>query len=395
MQTMKPVSVSDVNFYLKEQFAADGNLKMLLVEGELSNVTLHNSGHIYFTLKDAKSSLRGVMFKGYRISLRFKPENGMQVLVVGDVSMYEKTGMIQLYAQHMYEAGKGSEHIDLEALTEKLREEGLFAEERKKSIPPYPEKIAIVTSPTGAAIEDIVSILTRRYPLVDVSVVPVLVQGDMAAADIEKGLYAADRLEADTIILARGGGASEDLSVFNAENVVRAVAMLTTPVITGVGHETDTTLVDYAADLRAPTPSAAAERAVPDVRDIWQYLSNVENNLSAYMTYKLERYQKDIHQFTATLFNDFQLLQSNTQLLLHTQKTTLAQKMQDVMIRKQDELKNCIADIELKNPLTALIKGFAKVVKDGSTVTVAAQLHKNDRVTLQFIDGTKLARIEE
>ena len=395
MQTMKPVSVSDVNFYLKEKFAADGNLKMLLVEGELSNVTLHNSGHIYFTLKDAKSSLRAVMFKGYRISLRFKPENGMQVLVVGDVSMYEKSGMIQLYAQHMYEAGKGSEHTDLEALKEKLRDEGLFAEERKKQIPLYPEKIAVVTSPTGAAIEDILSILSRRYPLVEVTVVPVLVQGEMAAADIEKGLLAADGLNADTIILARGGGAAEDLSVFNAENVVRAVAALSTPVITGVGHETDTTLVDYAADLRVPTPSAAAERAVPDMRDVLQYLSSAENNLLASIGYKIERHQKDVNQFSTTLLSNFQLLQSNTRLLLHTQKTNLQQKMQTIMLKKQDTLKDCMASMELKNPLSAFKKGFAKVTKAGVTITTAAQLTKNDKVTLQFIDGEKQANIEE
>lgn len=270
------ITVTQLNRYLKSIFDGDDNLRQIFIKGEISNCKLHTRGHLYFTLKDETSRINAVMFASNVSSLKFKPADGTKVLVVGRVSVYETTGNYQIYVTDMIEDGIGNLYVAFEELKKKLASEGLFDKEHKKKIPKIPKKIGIVTASTGAAIKDILTTIKRRFPVCETILFPSLVQGSDAAKDIVKNIKLANTYDIDTLIVGRGGGSIEDLWPFNEEIVARAIYESRVPVISAVGHEIDFSISDFVADLRAPTPTAAAELAVPDINTIVSYLNTVK-----------------------------------------------------------------------------------------------------------------------
>ena len=278
------LTVSQINSYINKKLKMDVNLRNIYIKGEISNFKTYPSGHSYFTLKDKNSQIPAVMFKGRKRSLKFEPENGMKVLIKGKIEVYERDGKYQLYASTLTEDGIGELHIAYEQLKKKLDKEGLFDDAHKKEIPKYPKKIGVITARTGAAVKDIITTIKRRYPYCEILVFSTLVQGKMAAPQIVKQIKNAQRYELDTIIVGRGGGSIEDLWPFNEEAVAREIYACKIPVISAVGHEIDYTISDFVADLRAPTPTAAAELAVPDIKEVKYKLDTltqkIKNNVS-------------------------------------------------------------------------------------------------------------------
>ena len=284
------LTVSALTKYIKRKFDFDPHLRNVYVKGEISNYKRHTSGHLYFTLKDEKARIAAVMFSAQAGRLKFSPENGMTVLVRGEITVYEFSGQYQIYVEEMQPDGIGELFLAFEQLKEKLEKEGLFRKERKKPIPPYPETVGVVTSPTGAAIRDIITTIRRRYPIARIIVYPALVQGNQAAPSIVKAIETAnERKESDVLIVGRGGGSLEELWAFNEEIVARAVARSEIPIISAVGHETDTTICDFAADLRAPTPTGAAELAVPQIEEVLERIMNRKIRLFRTMKGRVER----------------------------------------------------------------------------------------------------------
>ena len=299
------LSVSQLNFYIKSLFDSDSKLNDLLIQGEISNFTDHyKSGHLYFSLKDENSVVKAVMFSGNTKRLRFMPENGMKVIVRAKASLYEVSGQYQLYVEDMQPDGIGALSLAFEQLKDKLKKEGLFNTSIKKTIPKYPKKIGVVTSDTGAAIKDIENILSRRYPIAEVILCPVLVQGEEAPRQIVDAIQRFNLIKAcDVMIVGRGGGSIEDLWAFNDERLARAIYESEIPIISAVGHETDFTISDFVADLRAPTPSAAAELAVPNINDIYAEIDSYVLSLNKEITYILENYKTDLSILSNTLKN--------------------------------------------------------------------------------------------
>ena len=281
-------SVSQVNAYIKNMFAQDFMLHSICIKGEVSNCKYHSSGHIYFTIKDEKAAIAAVMFAGSRRGLSFHMQAGDKVIVTGSIEVYERDGRYQLYAKEIQKDGEGSLYLQFEALKQTLLEMGMFAEEYKKPIPKYIKTLGIVTAPTGAAVQDIRNIAGRRNPYVQLILYPARVQGEGAAESIVNGIRALDQMGVDTIIVGRGGGSIEDLWAFNEEIVARAIFDCQTPLISAVGHETDTTIADFAADLRAPTPSAGAELAVYDIFELFDELDSLHYRLRHEMEWKAE-----------------------------------------------------------------------------------------------------------
>lgn len=297
---MNVISVSQLNMYIKALIDESAPLKSIYVSGEVSNFThYYRSGHMYFTLKDDKSQIKAVMFASYAGRLRFMPENGMKVICRARVSVYEKNGEYQLYAEDMQPDGVGALNLAFEQLKDKLYKEGAFSDDIKKTLPLYPKKIGVATSNIGAAVEDIKNITGRRYPLAELVIVPTIVQGDSACADIVKSLKLLDSMpDVDVIIVGRGGGSIEDLWAFNTEEVARAVIACRTPVVSAVGHETDFTICDFVADLRAPTPSAAAELVCPDVSVLLNYSQEIRKRLDFYINSIIENESIKLDELT-------------------------------------------------------------------------------------------------
>lgn len=388
-ELIHPITVSELNQYLKDQLNRDERLKTICIEGEISNFTQHTSGHIYFTLKDHNAAVRAVMFRGYRASLKFIPNNGMQVLVIGDVALYERSGTVQLYVQRMLPTGIGSVHTQFELLKEKLDKEGLFSAIHKKSIPKYPNKICLITSPTGAALQDMKNVLSRRYPLAEIIMFPTSVQGEGAAAEIVQAISKADNIEADLILLARGGGSLEDLYVFNDESVARAIYAAQTPVITGIGHETDFTIADFVADLRAPTPSAAAELAVPDQQDLFVHLMQIENRLHTQISLSLQRAQSRIDGTEEFMLQQLKNRISQTQSSLQYAEEFLHQKIQNHFQLSSHALQLRAAALAADNPLALYAKGYAKVQTDMKRPIMSTDdVNLGDTLTVDLPDGT-------
>jgi exodeoxyribonuclease VII large subunit len=391
-------SVSELTGYIKELFEIDFRLQDIEISGEISNFTRARSGHLYFTLKDEQAQLKCVMWRTMAQRLAFRPEEGDAVLAHGRVSVYETGGVYQLYADRLEPAGRGDLAIAFERLKEQLALEGLFDQERKKPVSSFPQKIGIVTSADAAALRDILKVLNRRCPLVEVLITPTLVQGDQAPAQIVRALRWLDgRDDIDTVIVARGGGSIEDLRAFNDERVARAIFAAQKPVISGVGHETDFTITDLVADLRAPTPSAAAELAVPDLSDLPLALADSRSRLAAHMQNQLRRCRRQLqaHMQALSLLSPRSALDNNRQrldgLLLR-----LDQVMSLHLEQSRYRLALQVASLSAVSPLATLSRGYAIVrMEDGRLVRSVHQVVPGDRIEVQVSDGNLDATITD
>lgn len=389
------VTVTQLNKYLKDRFDEDENLKAILVKGEISNFKNHYTGHLYFTLKDENSLIKCIMFKSYAERLAFKPKDGMQVMVFGAVSVFERDGAYQIYAKSMLEDGMGDLHEKYEQLKKQLEEEGLFDEKHKKAIPLYPKEIGVLTSQTGAVIRDIINVSTRRNPNVHIRLLPVPVQGAGAAEKIaEKIKIMNDKKLADVIIVGRGGGSLEDLWPFNEEIVARAIYNSEIPIISAVGHETDFTIADFVADLRAPTPSAAAELAVPDVYELKQKINSYQNRYRNSLKKKIElmklRYEKCMK---SRAFTDPTRKIKDQYMILDKYVKRLETKINILQKDKKTQFIELVSKLDTLSPLKTLTRGYCLTEKENKIIKSASELKKNDNIKLKFYDGEKTANI--
>ena len=382
-------SVSDVTRYIKGMFEGEAILSDLLIRGEVSNFKRYPSGHCYFTLKDAGASMKCVMFNGYARSLRFTPENGMQVIAGGSVSVYERDGAYQLYVNALTPEGAGALALAFEQLKEKLHAEGLFDEAHKQPLPRFPRRIGIVTSSAGAVLRDIHKVAKRRWPSVQLVLCPVLVQGTEAAGQIAAAIrFFNEKYPVDVLIVGRGGGSAEDLWAFNEEPVVRAIYASRIPVISAVGHETDTTLADFVSDRRAATPSQAAEFAVPDADELRQYADGLLLRLHAGRTRQMEQRSMRLR----TLLDRPWYRNPKLLLAVPMQRTDRALERlhhaaKDGRTNARHRLELALKRLELLNPVQILYHGFSVVEKDGKTVTRSKELAADDLLTITFADG--------
>ena len=390
-------SVTEINQYIKNLFMRDRLLSSIYIKGEVSNCKYHTSGHIYFTLKDAQGQLACVMFAGQRKGLNFKLEEGQSVIAYGSVNVYERDGKYQLYASEIVLDGQGILYEKYERLKKQLEEEGLFDRAHKKQIPPYPRKVGIVTASTGAAIQDIVNISGRRNPYVQLVLYPAQVQGQGSAESVAKGIAILDKLGLDTIIVGRGGGSIEDLWAFNEEIVARAIYHCNTPIISAVGHETDVTIADFVSDLRAPTPSAAAELAVNDYQAFQVMVHDYSRKLTRELQQKLNQYRSRANQLKLRLFYAspaYQIKQKRQFLMDAEQK--LQQRMNQSLKEKRHRLELYIAKLEGLSPLSKLSKGYALVVgEDNKPIQSINKVKKQEMLTISLLDGDIKARVED
>lgn len=386
------LTVTQLNTYIKSQFDGDERLSNVFISGEISNFTDHyRSGHLYLTLKDEKCAVSAVMFARYAARLRFKPEDGMKVIARGRVSVYETTGRYQLYIEDMQPEGVGALSLAFEQLKNKLEKEGLFAQERKKPLPRFPERIGVITSPTGAAVHDIITVLGRRYPVAQIIFCPVLVQGDGAAPQIVDALARFNHVNcADVIILGRGGGSIEDLWAFNEESVARAVAASHIPVISAVGHETDFTICDFAADLRAPTPSAAAELAVPDGAELLYSVIYQKDRLSHAVSSKIESSKEKMDALIKSRIfaNPLEAVEAR-KINLDGIVNLLNKAIQDKVEHSRANLAEMSGRLNTLSPLAVLGRGYAAVYGDsGKTISGVKGVSVNDNITIKMADGS-------
>lgn len=383
------ITVTDLNKYIKEKIAGDENLANVLVKGEISNFKLHYTGHMYFTLKDENSLIKCIMFKTYTPHLKFTPKDGMKVMAFGTVSVFERDGVYQLYCKAMQEDGMGSLYTAYEELKAKLEKEGYFDVAHKKKIPFMPKSIGVLTSNTGAVIRDIINVSTRRNPNVYLKLLPVPVQGEGAAEKIAAGIELMNEKKlADVIIIARGGGSLEDLWPFNEEIVAKAIYNSELPVISAVGHETDFTIADFVADLRAPTPSAAAELAVPNIADVELKLNTYQNRFRQALKKKTElmrlRYEKCMN---SRVFKDpLQKVNENYMLIDRYVKSIQNSIIAKYKDKKLEAIK-LYSKLDALSPLKTLARGYSITEKDGKIVHKASELKKGDKLTLRFEDG--------
>ncbi|MFQ9297590.1 MAG: exodeoxyribonuclease VII large subunit [Clostridia bacterium] len=389
------VSVSDLNLYIKEKIAGDEALNAVVVKGEISNFKAHYTGHFYFTLKDDKSLIKCIMFKSYAERINFKPKDGMKVIVFGGVSVFERDGIYQIYAKAMMEQGVGDLYAAYEKLKEDLAKEGLFDESHKKKIPLKPKIIGVLSSQTGAVIRDIINVSTRRNPNCYIRLLPVPVQGPGAAKEIVKGIETMNEKKlADVIILARGGGSLEDLWPFNEEIVARAIYNSEIPIISAVGHETDFTIADFVSDLRAPTPSAAAELANPDIYELKNKINTLNERARLSLKKKLElmkmKYQSLMN---SKVFTDpIQNMQNNYLRIdgfIKRLENSIELKQKGV----QKDFKSMALKLDALSPLKTMVRGFSIIEKDGKIIKSSKNLEKDDEVSIKLIDGNKQAKI--
>lgn len=390
-------SVTQINQYIKSVLDRDGLLTSVCVCGELSNYKVYQSGHHYFTLKDAESAMRCVMFKGSAMRLRFRPENGMKVLVTGRISVFLRDGAYQLYCEFMMPDGAGDLHIAFEQLKQKLQAEGLFDPAHKKPLPAYPQRIAIITSSAGAAIHDMLRILGKRYPLCKVILLPVRVQGVEAPPEICGAIRYVNRFAlADLIITGRGGGSIEDLWAFNDERVAQEIYRSEIPVISAVGHEPDVTISDYVADLRAATPSNAAELAVPDQMELRQKLQTMNVRMQQALSGQLQLNRQRLTRLTGSraLQNPMNYIQDRRLLLDHQQKQ-LAAVMEKRLAEKKHMLIQFASGLDAMSPLKVLARGYSMTRdSDGRVVTNAAMVQTGDSITVTLKDGSLQAVVQ-
>ena len=390
-------SVKQVNAYIKNMFTQDFMLNRIYIKGEVSNCKYHTSGHIYFSLKDESGSIACIMFAGNRNGLSFRMQDGQQVIALGSVTTYERDGKYQLYAKEIILYGAGLLYEKFEALKKELGEMGMFAQEYKQPIPKFARKIGIVTAPTGAAIRDIMNISARRNPYVQLILYPALVQGDGAAASIVKGIESLEKQDVDIIIVGRGGGSIEDLWAFNEEIVARAIFNCRTPIISAVGHETDTTIADYVADMRAPTPSAAAELAVFEYQAIANYLAEqrIKMQRGLYHRVQMERMKLQRYRLKLEVLHPRNKLREKQQLQVDLEQR-LRLAMERKLVNAKQNLAIRIERMKGLSPLQKLNQGFSYVSDEsGHVVKSVEQVKKEDKLTIYMTDGVVHAHVKD
>ena len=390
-----PITVTELNLYIKDKIGRDEYLNNVFIKGEISNFKHHYTGHMYFTLKDENSLIKCIMFKSYTSHLKFMPKDGMKVMILGTVSVFERDGVYQIYCKAMQEDGIGSLHIAYEELKAKLEKEGLFDRAHKKEIPKMPKCIGVLTSNTGSVIRDIINVSTRRNPNVYIKLLPVPVQGEGAAEKIAKAIRLMNEKNlAEVIILARGGGSLEDLWPFNEEIVARAIYDSKLPIISAVGHETDFSISDFVADLRAPTPSAAAELAVPNVADYILKLENYNLRYKNALKKKIEvmklRYEKCM--MNRAFRNPLQNIHDKYVTLDMINKSMQNNIFNKIQIEKTNMIK-LITKLDSLSPLKTLTRGYSIIEKDGKVVKSVNDLKMNDEISIRLLDGIAKAKI--
>jgi exodeoxyribonuclease VII large subunit len=385
------LTVRQLNLFVKSLIEGDVRLNDITVIGEISNFKNHYaSGHLYFTLKDNDASIRCVMFKGYAQYVKFAVKDGLKVVLRGKVSIYEKDGQYQFYAQEMHEYGKGDIALQFEQIKEKLSSEGLFDTESKRPIPKFPKRIAVITSDTGAAVQDIINILSRRWPLCEIMLYPVAVQGENAVPDM---LSALDKVYesalCDTIIIGRGGGSIEDLWAFNSELLARKIYESPIPVISAVGHETDFTICDFVSDLRAPTPSAAAELAVPDINEINLKINSLSTSLKSSLISKYNLNKVKLEKLTNSYVfkSPIDSLISSRQQITDNLTDRLLLNFQNILNHNKSRLSNNISKLDALSPLKILSRGFSVIESEGKVITSAKAVEIGDNIILTLSDG--------
>lgn len=397
-QIQKPrvLSVSQINFYIKSIIENDGSLQFVLVTGEISNLTVHQrSGHIYLSLKDSNSVISAVMFAGNARRLKFRLENGMKVICRGRISVYEPSGRYQLYIEDMQPDGVGALTLAFEQLKKSLAQKGLFDNAHKKPLPKFPKTIGVITSPTGAAIQDITNIIRRRFPSADIVLAPVLVQGESAPEQLVRAVnkFSASKI-ADVVIIGRGGGSAEDLWAFNDEQLAYAVYNCETPIISGVGHETDFTVCDFVADVRASTPSAAAELAVPDRQELMSYYFKQKQYISAMLDRKIKTAQLRLeNQQRRMSASSPKLKAEQLEKQLSAKSEKLKRFMNIYISNKENKLIAAKGKLDGLNPLNVLNRGYAIAEKDEKIITSSKQLKDGDDFTVILSDGKINAKV--
>lgn len=397
-QIQKPrvLSVSQINFYIKSIIENDGSLQFVLVTGEISNLTVHQrSGHIYLSLKDSNSVISAVMFAGNARRLKFRLENGMKVICRGRISVYEPSGRYQLYIEDMQPDGVGALTLAFEQLKKSLAQKGLFDNAHKKPLPKFPKTIGVITSPTGAAVQDITNIIRRRFPSADIVLAPVLVQGESAPEQLVRAVnkFSASKI-ADVVIIGRGGGSAEDLWAFNDEQLAYAVYNCETPIISGVGHETDFTVCDFVADVRASTPSAAAELAVPDRQELMSYYFKQKQYISAMLDRKIKTAQLRLeNQQRRMSASSPKLKAEQLEKQLSAKSEKLKRFMNIYISDKENKLIAAKGKLDGLNPLNVLNRGYAIAEKDEKIITSSKQLKNGDDFTVILSDGKINAKV--
>lgn len=390
MAVSSVITVSQLNFYIKSLLDESPALREIYITGEISNLTDHyRSGHIYLSLKDDKALVRAVMFAGNARHLRFKPEEGMKVIARGRVSVYEATGQYQLYIEDMQPDGIGALNLAYEQLKKKLSAEGLFSEDIKKPIPAYPKRIGVITSPTGAAVQDILNILGRRYPIAEVVFCPVLVQGENAPAQLIDAVERFNKANAaDVIIIGRGGGSIEDLWAFNDEKLARTIAKSDIPIISAVGHETDFTICDFVADLRAPTPSAAAELATPNMTELLSYFKSIKDSLPAIIQRRIDFEKQELDNLVSSKVllspDEFINIRKNE---LDVLSADMIKVFKAILSENQREFAALSAKLDALSPLSVLSRGYSIVQNKNKVIKSAEELNIGQNIMVKLSDG--------
>lgn len=392
----KYLTVGAINRYIKYKLDNDEALQTVFVKGEISNFKAHSSGHLYFSIKDESGKINAIMFSSSAKKLNFIPADGVKVLIIGRISVYEATGGYQIYVSDMQEDGMGNLYIAFEKLKKQLEGEGLFDEAHKKKISKYPSKIGVITANTGAAIKDILSTIKRRYKIAEVILFPSLVQGENAASDIVRNIKLASNYDLDVLIVGRGGGSIEDLWPFNEEIVARAIYECPIPIISAVGHEVDYTIADFVADLRAPTPTGAAEMAVPNMSDLVSHINQMKIRLNENIIKKIniEKLKLDSFKNSYILKNPLIIYENKKQKL-----DMINEKINNIINLKiennKNSLINLIDKLELVNPLNILKRGFSLTTKDDKIIKSVKNVDKSDTLDIRLNDGIIKAKVEE
>ena len=407
----KYITVSQLTRYIKYKIDNDINLNEVFLKGEISNFKAHSRGHFYFTLKDEGSRINAIMFASSTKKIKFMPADGMKVLVTGKISVFEANGGYQIYVSDMLEDGVGNLYVAFEQLKKKLELEGLFDPSKKKTIPKIPKRVGVITAPTGAAIKDIISTIKRRWPLTEIILFPALVQGEMAADDIVKQIKLSDSYNLDTLIVGRGGGSIEDLWPFNEEIVARAIYDCKTPVISAVGHEIDFTIADFVADLRAPTPTGAAEMAVPQYSDIINYLGQLNIRANSAINNKIKNYRQKLNSiqnrnifknpmviyqakemvfdalFERLKFSIKNIFNDREKRLLTIKNSYVLKNPYQLLDKKANKYLQIVSKLETLSPIKTLQRGYTFTKKDGKVVTSSKNVKIDDILDIEFTDG--------